>query len=224
MAITPEVKRRAERAGLALYALLGAYLVGAQLTGNLTRTVAPQSPTTASTTPPDTSVLNALTAPTPIVSLAPALTPTPRPQPTSAPVMVAAYQNAGRRFAALTLPLGHTLTAPISGTASVVLYQFLGGEIRMGSNVPSEPFFPYITITSDDRKVILRPGALDREVKLLVKDGQLVTSGAPLLTVIGEGASSWRTFYDSAVVAQVIASVTNRSTGAEVDPVPFFTR
>ena len=222
LAITPDLRRGAERAGLALYALLAAFLVGAQLTGNLTRTVATPSPTAASTTTPALSARGA--APVPIPSASTALTPTPGPQPTPAAVMVAAYQNAGRRFAALTVPLGHTLTAPISGTANVVLYQFLGGEIRVGSNVPSEPFFPYITITSDDRKVILRPGALDRDVKLIVKDGQPVASGSSLFTVVGAGPSSWRTFYDPAVAAQVIASVTDRSSGADVDPVPFFLR
>ena len=222
--VPADLKRRAERAGFALYALLGAYLVGAQITGNLTHTVAPPSPATASASSPATSSAIAVPALTPSASLGPALTPTPGAQPTPAPVMVAAYQNAGRRFAALTVSPGHTLTAPISGIASVVLYQFLAGEIRVGSNVPSEPFFPYITITSDDRRVILRPGALDRDVKLIVKDGQPVAAGSPLFTVVGAGPSSWRTFYDSAVAAQVIASVTDRSSGAEVDPVPFFMR
>ena len=207
---------------MALYALLAAILVGAQLTGNLTRTVASPSPTAASTTTPARSAPGAVPVPTPSAAIA--LTPTPGPQPTPAPVMVAAYQSAGRRFAALTVPLGHTLTAPISGTATVVLYQLLGGEIRVGSNVASEPFFPYITITSDDRKVILRPGALDRDVKLIVRDGQPVPSGSPLFTVVGAGPSSWRTFYDSAVAAQVIASVTDRASGADVDPVQFFMR
>ena len=221
-AISPGQRRSAERAGLALYALLAAFLVGAQLTGDLTRTVGPPSPTAASTTTPTLTARSPAPVLTPSASIA--LTPTPGAQPTPAPVVVAAYQNAGRRFAALTVSPGHTLTTPISGIASVVLYQFLAGEIRVGSNVPSEPFFPYITITSDDRRVILRPGALDRDVKLIVKDGQPVASGSPLFTVVGAGPSSWRTFYDSAVAAQVIASVTDRSSGAEVDPVPFFMR
>ena len=221
VAITPELKRRAERVGFALYALVAAYAVGAQLTGTIGRTALPASPTAASAEPSASTVPFSVPVVSPSVS--PALTPT-SPPPTPAPVLVAAYQNAGRRFAALTVPLGHTLTTPISGSASVVLYQFLGGQIRVGSNVPTEPFFPYITITSDDQRVILRPGALGRDVQLIVKDGQSVTSGGPLFTVVGVGPSSWRTFYDPAVAAQVIASVTNRSTGAEVDPVPFFMR
>src|ERR1700687_1869315 len=102
--------------------------------------------------------------------------------------------------------------------------QFLGGEVRVGSNVPSEPFFPYVTITSADRKVILRPGALNQDVQLLVKDGAAVSVGSPLFSTLNNGASSWRTFYDRSVTAQVIASVAALPSGAELDPVTLFTR
>jgi hypothetical protein len=61
-------------------------------------------------------------------------------------------------------------------------------------------------------------------VQLIVKDGQAVAAGNPLFRVAAAGASSWRTFYDQSVTAQVIASVSAVPSGAELDPVPFFER
>ena len=150
--------------------------------------------------------------------------PSQSPQPTPAPIVVSAYQNAGRRFAAITIPVGGTLTSPIAGTVSVVTYQFLGGEIRVGSNIPSEPFFPYITITSSERRLILRPAALTQDVQLIARSGEAVAVGSPLFTTRSAAASSWRTFYDRTVTAQVIASLAAWPSGAELDPVPLFSR
>ena len=65
---------------------------------------------------------------------------------------------------------------------------------------------------------------LDKDVQLMVKDGDTVLAGAPVLKIVGSGASSWATFYDKAVTAQVMASVTTRPQGTEVDPVPVFRR
>jgi hypothetical protein len=72
--------------------------------------------------------------------------------------------------------------------------------------------------------VILRPGALNVDVQLLVKNDELVASGTPLLRIVGPGSSSWRAFYDGAVTAQVIASVTALPSGTELDPLPLFGR
>ena len=69
----------------------------------------------------------------------------------------------------------------------------------------------------------LRPGALDVDSELLVKDGAAVTAGTPLLRVKGPGASSWRTFYDRTLEAQVVASLTTAG-GADLDAVPLFAR
>jgi hypothetical protein len=136
---------------------------------------------------------------------------------------VASYANSGRRYAALRAPVDFVYVAPFSGTARVQLYQLINGEVRIGSNVTSLPFFPYVTVQSATRRVIYRPGALNADTQMLIKDGDRVEVGNPLFKTVGEGASSWRTFYDRNVTANVIASVAALPSGAELDPVAFFT-
>ncbi len=223
--LTPSLVRAAERIGFWVYVLVAVLVVGRYMTDKVVGATTPgpaPSPTAAATAPPTAQPPTAATPITATPSVAVTAAPTPSPQPTPAPLVVTAYQNGARRFAALVVPVGHTLTSPIAGTASVVVYQFLGGDVRIGSNIPSEPFFPYITITSADRKLILRPGALDRDVQLIVRDGQAVAIGSPLFRTVSEGASSWRTFYDGSVAAQVIASVAAWPSGTDLDPVPLF--
>ena len=135
-----------------------------------------------------------------------------------------AYSNSGKRYAALRAPIGFAYTAPFAGTVSVRRYQFIDGQVRVDSIFPGLPFFPYVTLESADRRIIFRPGALDVDTELSVKDGDRVAAGAPLFKTIGEGASSWRTFYDRSVTANVIASVASLPSGSELDPVAFFTR
>lgn len=146
--------------------------------------------------------------------------PTTRATATADPLVVTAFQGQSLRLAALTVPAGYTLTSPIAGTVSVVLYQFVNGEVRTGAEASGAPSYPYIFIRSADREVKLRPGALDRDVQLLVKDGDTIAAGAPVLKTLTTGASSWKTFYDANVTAQVVASAT--SGGAEIDPVALF--
>ena len=136
---------------------------------------------------------------------------------------VSAYANSGRRYAALRAPVDFVYVAPIAGTVRVQLYQFINGEVRVGSNVTSLPFYPYVTVQSVDRRVIYRPGALNADTQMLIKDGERAEPGTPLFKTVGEGASSWRTFYDRNVTANVIASVAALPSGAELDPVAFFT-
>jgi hypothetical protein len=136
---------------------------------------------------------------------------------------VSAYSNGGRRYAALRAPVGYVYLAPVAGTVRVQQYQLIDGEVRVGSFVPSLPFFPYVTISSADRRIIFRPGALNDDTEMLVKDGDRAEPGTPLFKTVGEGASSWRTFYDRGVTANVIASVAALPSGAELDPVAFFT-
>jgi len=57
-----------------------------------------------------------------------------------------------------------------------------------------------------------------------VKDGDTVGIGTPLFKTITNGASSWKTFYDGNLNAQVLVSVTAQPSGTEVDPVPLFKR
>ncbi|MEP6695153.1 MAG: hypothetical protein ABJB39_10975 [Chloroflexota bacterium] len=136
---------------------------------------------------------------------------------------MSAYSSSGKRYAALQAPIDYVFRAPISGTVKVSLYQLIDGVVRVGSNVSSLPFFPYITLESSDRRIIYRPGALNADTQLLVKDGERAELGAPLFKIVGEGASSWRTFYDRGVTANVIASVAALPSGSELDPVTFFT-
>ena len=135
---------------------------------------------------------------------------------------VTAYSSGGKRYAALRAPVDHVYVAPIAGSVRVQLYQLIDGEVRVGSNVPALPFFPYVTVSSADRRVIFRPGALNADTQMLIKDGEHAEPGTPLFKTVGEGASSWRTFYDRGVTANVIVSVAALPSGAELDPVAFF--
>lgn len=149
-------------------------------------------------------------------------TPTAKPSPTADPMVVSAHQGQGLRLAAIKIPAGYTVTAPIAGRVSIAVYQYVDGAIRTG--VADQPSYPYIFVRSADREVKLRPGAVDKDIQLLVKDGDTVTVGAPLFKTITDGASSWATFYDSGVSAQVIVSAIALPSGVEIDPVPLFKR
>ena len=151
-----------------------------------------------------------------------AATTTAPPTRTPLPIVVTPYSYGGKRYAALTVPVGFMYAAPFAGTVRIAVYQLIGGEIRVGSNVASQPFYPYLTLTGTDRRITYRPGALDKDTQLLVDDGAKVELGAPLFKVAGPGASSWRTFYDSSVTAQLMVSLAALPGDAELDPVPMF--
>jgi len=175
---------------------------------------------TATPTPPPAT---ASPSPTAAPTATPATpTPTQVPSATADPMTATAYSNSGKRYAALRAPIGYAYTAPFAGTVTVRRYQLIDGQVRVDSIFPGLPYFPYVTLESADRRVIFRPGALDVDTVLIAKDGDRVAAGAPLFKTIGEGASSWRTFYDRGVTANVIASVAALPSGAELDPVPFF--
>jgi hypothetical protein len=152
-------------------------------------------------------------------------TATPSPSASATPDALTAepYSSSGKRYAAMRAPVGYTYVAPIAGTVQLRMYQLINGEVRVGSVVPSLPFFPYVTLESSDRRIIFRLGALDADAQVLIKDGERAESGTPLFKIVGEGASSWRTFYDRGMTANVVASVAALPSGAEVDPVAFFT-
>ena len=175
---------------------------------------------TATPTPPPAT---ASPSPTAAPTATPATpTPTQVPSATADPMTATAYSNSGKRYAALRAPIGYAYTAPFAGTVTVRRYQLIDGQVRVDSIFPGLPYFPYVTLESADRRVIFRPGALDVDTELIAKDGDRVAAGAPLFKTIGEGASSWRTFYDRGVTANVIASVAALPSGAELDPVAFF--
>jgi biotin carboxyl carrier protein len=176
------------------------------------------APTAAPTTAPTV-------APTQAPTATPTATPTPTPTAAADALTFELYTNGGRRFAAFVLSsTPYTVTSPIAGTVSIAMYQFLDGEVRVGSNIPGLPFFPYVTVTGSERRVVLRPSSLQAGVKLLVDDGQKIGIGDALFSIKDLSASSWRTFYDRSLVAPVIASASSTSTGAEVDPLSIFKR
>jgi hypothetical protein len=178
----------------------------------------------ASTAPsPATTPSAALTPTAPPATATATATPTPSPSATPDPFTVEPYSFSGKRYAALRAPVGYTYVAPIAGTLTMRLYQLINGEVRVGSAVPSLPFFPYLTLESSDRRIIFRLGALDTDTQVLIKDGERAEFGTPLFKIIGAGASSWRTFYDHGMTANVIASVAALPSGAELDPLAFFT-
>jgi hypothetical protein len=177
--------------------------------------------TTSPPPPPSTPSASPTVAPTAAPATA---TPSPSPSATADPMTAAAYTSSGKRYAALSAPVGYVFLAPLAGTVRVSLYQLIDGEVRVGSSVPSLPFFPYVTLESTDRRIIYRPGALNADTELLVKNGDRAEIGTPLFKAIGGGASSWRTFYDRSVTANVIASVAALPSGSELDPVAFFTQ
>ncbi|MDQ2951473.1 MAG: hypothetical protein M3R54_04350 [Chloroflexota bacterium] len=205
-------------------AILGAGFVVSNLALAGSPTTAAAATSTPATAVPTSSAAQTQSPPTAAPTETPAPTATPVPTATPDPLTVASYQGQGLRLAALTMPAGYTLTSPIGGTVTVVLYQFVNGEIRSGANLQDRAFFPYVLVRSADREIKLRPGALDIDVQLIAKDGDTVAAGAPLFRIVAIGPSSWATFYDRQVTAQVIASVTTRPQGTEVDPVPVFRR
>lgn len=166
-----------------------------------------------------TSRATAATAPTATPTTAAA---SATPSPTPAPTRVAAAQGQGLRLAAITVPAGYVFMSPIAGRVSISLYQYVNGEVRTG--VADQPSYPYIFVRAADREVKIRPGLVDTDIRLLVKDGDTITAGTPLFRTLTTGASSWATFYDASVTAQVVVSATALPSGVEIDPVAVFSR
>jgi hypothetical protein len=214
--------------GIGVGVLVAGFWVSNLALGNSTASVAASGAATASaaraSAPAATSAGSVPSTVAATVAPTPAPTATPPPAPTKDPLTVTAYSGQGLRLAALGMPVGYTMTSPIAGTVTVVIYQFIDGEVRSGANLTDRASFPYVLIRSSDREIRLRPGALDKDVQLIVKDGDTIIAGAPVLKIIGSGPSSWATFYDKNVSAQVMASVTAQPQGTGVDPVPVFSR
>ncbi len=208
--------------GLGLAILGAGFLVSnLALAGSATTAAAV---TSAPTTVPPSSAAQTQSPPTAVPTKTPAPTATLAPTTTPDPLTVAAYQSQGLRLAALSMPVGYTLTSPIAGQVEIVVYQFINGQIRSGAEAAGVANFPYVFIRSADREIKLRPGALNTDVQMIVKDGDTIAAGAALFKIVGAGPSSWATFYDKNVTVQVLASVATRPQGTEVDPVPVFQR
>lgn len=162
---------------------------------------------------------------TPLPTLPPPTKPpTPAPTATSTPVplIVSAYEGQGLQLAALSAPVGFLYRSPITGSIHIEYYQYIDGQIRQDAGGPGILSYPYIYIRAPEQEVKMRPGAVDQDVKLLVREGQFVTPGDALFETVGGGPSSWHTFYDDFVTAQVIVSVRRLPSGEGIDPVPLF--
>ena len=167
----------------------------------------------------------AVSAPPVVEAAAATAPPTPAPAtepPAAAPAIGSApYRSGGRSYAALTAEPGAELASPLAGRAEVRVYQLINGEIRTGANVPGLAYYPYVIVRAADRVLTLRPGALGIDSELLIRDGAAVALGTPLVRVTGGGASSWRTFYDRTLQAQVVVSLTTAA-GTDLDAVPLY--
>ena len=170
------------------------------------------------------AVLSDITTPKP----SPTATPTPEPSPTvtpaptEAPLALTSFRFGGRSYVGVVVPdVGHTFVAPFAGTVEVLTYQFIDGEVRVGSNVPSLPFYPYISVIAADKKITYRPGTLGSVSELLARDGTQVGAGDPLFRLVAPGRSSWTTFYNSSAPYQIVVSLQSLPSGRDLDPTPY---
>src|SRR5439155_971310 len=105
--------------------------------------------------------VTAVAAPNPTATPSPAPSPTETAGPSQAPLALTGFRFGGRSYVGVVVPdLGRGFVAPFAGTVEVRTYQFIDGEVRLGSNVPSLAFYPYISVVAADRKITYRPGTL----------------------------------------------------------------
>jgi multidrug efflux pump subunit AcrA (membrane-fusion protein) len=182
---------------------------------------APASPSPSPTVSP--AVLSDIATPNP----SPTTTPAPEPSPTETsaptqPLALNGFRFGGRSYVGIVVPdLGRSFVAPFAGTVEVRTYQFIDGEVRLGSNVPSLPFYPYISVVAADRKITYRPGTLGAVTELLVRDGARVADGDPLFRLVAPGRSSWTTFYNSSAPYDVVVSLQAIPSGRDLDATPY---
>jgi hypothetical protein len=180
------------------------------------------SPTPSPTVSP--AVLSDIATPNP----SPAATPTPEPSPTDtaapteAPLALTSFRFGGRSYVGIVVPeVGRTFAAPFAGRVEISTYQFIDGEVRLGSNVTTLPFYPYVSVVAADRRITYRPGTLGSVTRLLARDGTQVGAGDPLFELIAEGRSSWTTFYNSVAPYHIVVSLQRLSSGQDLDPTPY---
>jgi biotin carboxyl carrier protein len=180
------------------------------------------APTIAPAASPQSAVLSDVATPEP--TPAPTTAPTPTPVPTAKPLAITPFRSGGRNYVGLVVPdVGTTFAAPFAGTVEVRVYQLIDGEVRVGSNVPSLPFFPYISVVSADKKITFRPGSLGVDSEVLATNGATIKTGEPLFRLIADGRSSWATFYNSSAPYQVVVSLQSATGGRDLDPAGYFT-
>ena len=183
----------------------------------------PSATPTASPSPTvSPAVLSDVATPNPSPSATPEPSPTETPAPTEAPLALTSFRFGGRSYVGIVVPeVGRTFVAPFAGTVEVLTYQFIDGEVRLGSNVPSLPFYPYVSVVAADRKITYRPGTLGVVTEVLARNGTRVGAGDELFRLIAAGRSSWATFYNSSVPYHVVVSLQGLPSGRDLDPLPF---
>jgi hypothetical protein len=161
---------------------------------------------------------------TPIPSSTPTPTQTPEPLPTQtaaptpSPLALTRFGFSGRSYVGVVVPdADRTFVAPFAGRVEVVTYQFIDGEVRVGSAIATLPFYPYISVVAPDRKITYRSGMLGSVTELLTRDGTAVTAGDPLFRLLTLARSSWTTFYNSSAPYQVVVSLQSMPSGRDLD-------
>jgi hypothetical protein len=160
--------------------------------------------------------------PSPTATPTPEPSPTPTATPTEAPLALTSFRFGGRTYVGIVVPeVGRTFVAPFAGTVEVLTYQFINGEVRLGSNVSTLPFYPYISVVAADRKITYRPGTLGAVTEILARSGTRVGAGDELFRLIAPGRSSWATFYNSSAPYEVVVSLQGVPSGRDLDPTPY---
>lgn len=181
---------------------------------------APATPTPSPTSQP--AVLSDIATPNPSPTESAAPSATPSAAPTPAPLTLTAFRFGGRSYVGIVASdASTTFAAPFAGTVEVRTYQFIDGEVRVGSNVATLPFFPYISIVTSDRRITYRPGTLGPVTEILAADGKSVAAGDPLFRLVALGRSSWTTFYNASAPYHVVVSLQGVPSGRDLDPTPY---
>ena len=220
-----------ERAQIVLQVAIVALVLTAAVYGIATSAAATAPRIAVSSVGPDASLIaSTVRSPSPLPTATPTPSTTPAPTfatlPPSAtpaaslrPPVLRPYRFANPRCFCVGVEIvrGWTATAPFAGTLERHVYQLIGGQIREGTDVAGVPSYPYmIVVAADGRRITFRPGALGTDTQLIA-DRTPVRAGDDLFTVIGEGPSSWRDFYDKTVAFQIVVSLTSAN-GADLDP------
>jgi hypothetical protein len=196
------------------------------LIGDLGIAMPSLSQSSASPSPPPSpsispAVLSDVATPNPSPTATPTA-PTETAAPPEAPLALTSFRFGGRSYVGIVVPeVGRTFVAPFAGTVEVLAYQFIDGEVRLGSNVASLPFYPYISVVAADKKITYRPGTLGVVTEVLAQNGTRVGAGDELFRLVAPGRSSWATFYNSSVPYQVVVSLQAVPSARDLDATPY---
>ena len=180
------------------------------------------APTASPSPTASPAVLSDVATPIPSPTATPTPSAAPTPAPTPTPLELTPFRFGGRSYVGIVVPdANRTFVAPFAGTVEVLVYQFIDGEVRVGSNVPSLPFYPYISVVAADRKITYRSATLGSVTEVLARDGTTLAAGDPLFRLIAAGRSSWTTFYNANAPYQVVVSLQAVPSGRDLDPTPY---